>query len=751
MFTQRSLVRAIRALAAAALGLSTLALVPTAQAAPSTTGGAGAPVALNDNGPIFASAAGSLVTLQLPALTPAILPQTDIDLAHSEAQADSDADLDAEQAGGQRSAALAGTTGASTLLDQALDLQTTTASAPESEANEDVLIALPPELQPLLGLEVIRTTALANWLSDAECVAADTPISLADQALADLSLVNLPDDGGSVLELDTDDDDGAVDTEASTWLASIDGPGTDQRAVQARTTTTVTSANIFNGLAGEGSAIQVDAVQSPNYVVSASGLPGGASVTGPQPVVNVQIAGEPLITLDQRDETAEATLTDLVLGDLVDLESDESLLADLIADLGLPGDIGAALVAIEDQVIAILADAQPIVRLSMPYAESIDPNGLFAEVSGSLLRVEVLPPDAVAPGALAGLTEPLADAVNQILAALGADVGPLLQLDLAPFAARVEAPAGGVDCGGAGEENPLRELNKHASATEVPPGGTFEYNISVPNRGPCALTGVVVTDTVTGPGVISNTEPDATVSGDGKTATWDIGDIAVNETVNLTITVSVDEDAPDGATFDDHVLATGNCDGREVEQPDEVLDIPRVVDDFQGPCNVQFSNKDASHERVFPGETFTYYVHAFNSGAEACTDVVITDTIDDRLSFVSCNKGCDAQGQTVTWTLDTLASGSSAILSVVVQVHEDATGTLENVAVIDPGNGDAKTVRTTGPAIAGDSLIKDPLPAARVLAGALPKTGLATPAALAAVLTAGALALLALRRRTAIV
>src|SRR5690606_1053388 len=132
-------------------------------------------------------------------------------------------------------------------------------------------------------------------------------------------------------------------------------------------------------------------------------------------------------------------------------------------------------------------------------------------------------------------------------------------------------------------------------------------------------------------------------------ATWNIGDLAVNETVNLTITVQVDADAPVGETFDDHVLASGNCDGREVEQPDEVLDIPKVVDDFEGPCNVQFSNKDASHITVMNGQTFSYYVHAYNTGADPCTDVVITDTLDDRVSFVDCNKGCTNEGQTVTW------------------------------------------------------------------------------------------------------
>src|SRR3546814_4411289 len=63
------------------------------------------------------------------------------------------------------------------------------------------------------------------------------------------------------------------------------------------------------------------------------------------------------------------------------------------------------------------------------------------------------------------------------------------------------------------------------------------------------------------------------------------------------------------------------------------------------PYTTLFRSKDASHIEVRPGQTFSYYVHAFNSGEEPCTDVEIVDTLDDRLSFVSCNRGCTNSGQ----------------------------------------------------------------------------------------------------------
>lgn len=737
MLRRTSPARAAAAILAAGLGLASVSALTPASAAPGgaeSGAAAAAPSALQASGPYAAAADASLLTLDIPALSPAILPQTNVDLARSQAYAESDADVDTERAGTQRTLAEAGTTGTTSLLGAPVELQVNRASAPEPQAFEDVLIDLP--LDPLLDLDVVRTTALANWVSDTECVAADTPLSYADQSLADLTLLQIA-DGQSVLELDTEDADGAADTEASTFLASIPGDS-DPRAVQARVTTDVSSANVLNGLVPDlASAIQADVVQTPNYIVSATGLPGGASVTGEDPVVEVSLGGDTLITLDSANQSVEATITDLVLGDLLGL-NDTGLLEDLIVnDLGLP--LQDLLAPIDDGLLTTLNALQPVVRLSIPVQKTAAADGTSASVQASLLRVEILPPAAV------GALEPLADVLNQILGALGADLdGPLLQLDLGPLGASVVAPAGGITCGE--PDNPLRELNKHASALEVAPGGTFEYNIAVPNRGPCALTDVTVTDVVTGPNgfEITGVEPQGTI--DGGRVSWDIGELAVNETVNLTISIRVPADAPDGATFDDVVTASGNCDGRPVTEDDRVDDIPVVKDDFTGECNVQFSNKDASHIQVFPGETFSYYVHAFNAGAQPCTNVRIVDDLDDRVSFVSCNKSCthDEAAGTVTWNLPTLGGGSSAILSVVVQVDEDATGTLENTAVITPEGHPPVTVSTRGPVIGPDSIPKDPQPPSRA---PLPRTGAMMPTGLAALLGAGAIALYALRRR----
>jgi hypothetical protein len=98
------------------------------------------------------------------------------------------------------------------------------------------------------------------------------------------------------------------------------------------------------------------------------------------------------------------------------------------------------------------------------------------------------------------------------------------------------------------------------------------------------------------------------------------------------------------------------------------------------------------------------------------------------------------------------------VLSVVVLVDDDATGTLANTADIVPENGPPKTVTSEGPVVSDRSVPKDPespirLPSISGLPrtdGGLPRTGAAIPTAAAAGLGLGALALLALRRRATV-
>jgi uncharacterized repeat protein (TIGR01451 family) len=361
--------------------------------------------------------------------------------------------------------------------------------------------------------------------------------------------------------------------------------------------------------------------------------------------------------------------------------------------------------------------------------ESAD--GTQASATASLLHVQVV----LAPGEL-DLT--------------------LADLSIAPMAVSASAPAGGIDCG-----NPLREVHKDVSAATVQPGGQFEYTLVVPNRDDrCTLADVTVTDHVTGPAgsTIKATDPTGNVtSSDGGAVndiTWTVDAIAPNETLTFKVLVGVPTTATAGQDYSDVLTVSATCGATPYTETDTIEHIPKVVAPNGSGCSVDDSNKAASHEQVFAGETFDYFVHVFNSGSTTCHGVTTTDTLDQRVTFVSCSDACTHNGQTVSWNIGDLGAGSSVTLRITVQVNDGATGTLANDATIrTPDERGSTDVHVTGPRITGVSVLAAINPAAGenapVSAAPLARTGPKAPVDLALVggLAGLALALQRLRRR----
>lgn len=138
-----------------------------------------------------------------------------------------------------------------------------------------------------------------------------------------------------------------------------------------------------------------------------------------------------------------------------------------------------------------------------------------------------------------------------------------------------------------GPETALSGVTKAASQDVVAPGDTFDYTITAPNAAvDCTLNPVRVEDRIDGPtgSQVVATSPQAD-SVNGLDVVWDnIGPIAPGDTVVLTISVSVPDDAPNGATYREDLRVTGECDGTPVER-DIAFDGPRVQADTgpQGP------------------------------------------------------------------------------------------------------------------------------------------------------------------------
>ncbi|MEI6728710.1 MAG: DUF11 domain-containing protein [bacterium] len=93
---------------------------------------------------------------------------------------------------------------------------------------------------------------------------------------------------------------------------------------------------------------------------------------------------------------------------------------------------------------------------------------------------------------------------------------------------------------------------------------------------------------------------------------------------------------------------------------------------------------------VNQGDNYTYRLKFRNIGTSSATGVVLTDTLDSKLSYVSCtapvNFTCTNAGQVVTWTQTSTSSlaPSAAYIdaTVTVRVNQGALGTILNTGFI---------------------------------------------------------------------
>jgi uncharacterized repeat protein (TIGR01451 family) len=322
-------------------------------------------------------------------------------------------------------------------------------------------------------------------------------------------------------------------------------------------------------------------------------------------------------------------------------------------------------------------------------------------------------------------------------------LGTALDLTVGDVTATAHAPAGGVNCETA-TPNPLRDARKDASATTVNAGKSFDYTITVPNRGSEDLTNVTVKDTVSGSPALElvDSTPDPT-SHSGNVYNFSLGTIAPNQVKTIVMTFKVPAGTANGTDYSNTAVITATYAGQTITKT-VTTPYPSVDGPGTGPCDLSQSTKFASHIKVTTGENFTYYINAFNQGSLPCTDIVVKDALVAGVQFVSCTYGCTHSGQLVTWNISSIAAGASKMLSVTVKTLA-TSGTLPDTADITPSTGTGGSPHTPGPTVTNVSVLSPSFPAMRG-DNAFPRTGGSPLLSLGAIMLVGTA--LVLRRRS---
>ena len=264
---------------------------------------------------------------------------------------------------------------------------------------------------------------------------------------------------------------------------------------------------------------------------------------------------------------------------------------------------------------------------------------------------------------------------------------------------------------------PTPSITKTFTPAIVEAGGTVEMLLVVDNLAANGATStlydITVTDIlddwldVTGVSIDTTNAPSATAN-DNSTITAgfaagvtddiliDIDQLAVDEVVEITVTMQVDPSVTD--SLPRTITNTADITGDTL--PGDVPEDRDLTDDDTADLGVQAPNlvvsKLDSADPVNAGDSFSYTITVENTGTPDidATNVQLTDTLppDITVDSVTPSQGtCNpVSGGAFTCDLDDLASGASATITVDVTVDSTVTDgtTLTNTATVtsDQGN-----------------------------------------------------------------
>ncbi|PRY90342.1 gliding motility-associated C-terminal domain-containing protein, partial [Mongoliibacter ruber] len=224
----------------------------------------------------------------------------------------------------------------------------------------------------------------------------------------------------------------------------------------------------------------------------------------------------------------------------------------------------------------------------------------------------------------------------------------------------------------------LLTIQKSAMSSTVAAGEELTYQISINNRGSGSAQDVIVTDPIPeGTAFVSANLDGAHTNG---VVTWSLGTVEAGESIDLELTVLVDEDLSGGTTIRNiaTVESPDDPEGPKENDPEDVV----VEDDAQANLTIQ---KSAMSGTVGAGEELTYQITISNSGTGSAQDVIVTDPIPEGTAFVSANLDGAHTNGVVIWSLGTVEAGESIVLELTVLVDEDLPGgtTIRNIATVE--------------------------------------------------------------------
>ncbi len=164
-------------------------------------------------------------------------------------------------------------------------------------------------------------------------------------------------------------------------------------------------------------------------------------------------------------------------------------------------------------------------------------------------------------------------------------------------------------------------------------------------------------------GIAQPIDPQSTPNEDGSTTyQWTIADVPPMGEVIVSLNAKLTADA---ITID----SITNTATAKVGSQTEMSSTPVTVKHPK----LTITKTATPDTEVKPGETITYTLNVVNSGEAEATEVVVTDTLPDEVTYVDhANAAISVSGQTVTWGAGTVEANGNQSISFNVMVKDDS-------------------------------------------------------------------------------
>ncbi|MEL7336643.1 MAG: SdrD B-like domain-containing protein, partial [Planctomycetota bacterium] len=209
-------------------------------------------------------------------------------------------------------------------------------------------------------------------------------------------------------------------------------------------------------------------------------------------------------------------------------------------------------------------------------------------------------------------------------------------------------------------------------------GNQLTYQIDVNNAGPSiAANSQLVHELPPGVSLVSVRTDKGTIVQGTRNLTVDLGNLGIDETVQLDIVVEVLSDAANPL----NAIAMVTSDGFDVNLANnEDTEQTNLVNR----ADLRIAKTD-SVDPVVPGMPLTYTLTVTNEGPTEAENVTITDALPNGLNnarVTTTHGTASANGSSINASLGTLNVGQSAVITIITDVDPSLTTNLLNTATV---------------------------------------------------------------------